>query len=258
MFRCTQGTRLEYFAHRHREIELIIMLNGFSTAIVDGVSYHIEKGDALIIFPNHLHKFISTVEEDYILLLIPSNIYNDYGKSIDGKRPVSPLIKNGAQNDTLITLAKICMESKNLYAYQCRKFLIGAILGVILNDVELVSAHTNDNALNRILDYCEEHYKENITLEQISIHMFLSKYYISHLFSDQLGVSLTHYINSLRIEETVKLLTTTEIPITDICFSVGFSSIRTFNRVFFDRIGTSPKEYRKNQHKTPGSCVYTI
>ncbi len=258
MFRCTEGTRLEYFAHRHREIEIVLMLNGFSTAIVDGVSYRIEKGDALIIFPNHLHKFISTVEEDYILLLIPSNIYNDYREGIDGKRPLSPLIKKGAQNDTLITLAKICMESKDLYAYQCRKFLIGAILGVILKDVNLVNAHTNDNALDRILDYCEEHYNEKITLDEISAHMFLSKYYISHLFSDQLGVSLTNYINSLRIEETVKLLTTTEMPITDICFLVGFSSIRTFNRVFCDRIGTSPKEYRKNQNKVQSSCVYAI
>ncbi len=252
-FRCTKGTRLEYFAHRHREIEVVLMLDGYSTAIVDGISYRIEKGDALVIFPNHLHKFISTAKEEYILLLIPAGIYNDYSESIDGKRPLSPLIKAGAQNDTLLTLARICMESTDVYAYQCRKFLIGAIFGTMLHDIVLTKAFTNDSALERILDYCEMHYTEKITLEEISGHLFLSKYYISHLFGDQLGISLTNYINSLRIEEAVKLLTTTEIPITDIGFAVGFSSIRTFNRVFVDRIGVSPKQYKQNQQNVPGS-----
>ena len=252
-FRCTRGTRLEYFAHRHREIEIVLMLDGCSTAIIDGTEYTIEKGDALIVFPNHLHKFISTTDEDYILLLVPSNIYNDYSESLDGHRPLSPIIKGAATNETVITLAQICMASTDTYAYQCRRFLIGAILGMILKDVELTSAITNDNAIDRILDYCEKHYTEKNSLEEMSRQLFLSKFYISRLFGEQLGISLTSYINSLRIESAVKLLLTTEMPVTDICFTVGFSSIRTFNRVFSDRIGIPPKEYRDSQKNVPGS-----
>jgi len=229
------------------------MLDGSSTAIIDGKSYTINKGDALIVFPNHLHKFISTTVENYILLLIPASIYNDYSEFLDGHRPISPLIKGGAENNTLLSLASICMESKDIYAYQCRKFLIGAMLGMILENTPLTKALTNDSAMERILDYCERHYTEKVSLDTISSSLFLSKYYISHLFGDQLGINFTGYINSLRIEEAVKLLTTTEISVTDICFIVGFSSIRTFNRVFNDRIGVSPKEYRESQQNIPGS-----
>ena len=252
-YRCTKGNRLEYFEHRHREIELVLMLDGRSTAVVNGRSFSVEKGDALIVFPNHLHKYISTSEENYILLLIPANIYNDYSESIDGYRPVSPLIKGGAENETLLTLARICMDATDIYAYQCRKFLIGAILGTMLRDVKLIKAHTNDSALEHVLEFCEEHYRDRITLGTVAEKLFLSKYYISHLLSDQLGISFTNYIKSLRIEESIKLLTTTEMSITDICFLVGFSSIRTFNRVFNDRIGVSPKKYRECQQNVLGS-----
>lgn len=252
-FRCTRGHRLEYFAHRHREIELVLMLEGCSNAIVNGVSYDLKKGDALIVFPNHLHQFISTGPEDYILLLIPSNIYNDYWDGIEGHRPVNPIIENGAKNENVLSLAQICMETNDRYAFQCRKFLIGAILGMVLGDLKLTKVHTNKNSMERILDYCEKAYNENITLEDISRDLHLSKSYISRLFTGQLGISFSNYINSIRIEETIKLLTTTDMSITDICFATGFSSTRTFNRVFLGRIGVSPKEYRESQQNVLGS-----
>lgn len=252
-FRCTKGNRLDYFAHRHREIELIFMLDGCAKAIVNGNTYELSRGNALIVFPNHLHQFISSGPEDYILLLIPSNIYNDYSESIEGHRPDNPIIENGAKNETVLSLAKICMETKNRYAFQCRKFLIGAILGMVLKDVKLTQVLTDKSSIERILDYCESYYREDITLDTMAKDLFLSKYYISRLFTGQLGISFCSYINSLRIEETVKLLTTTDMSITDICFATGFSSTRTFNRVFYNRIGVSPKQYRESQQNVLGS-----
>ena len=56
--RCTRDNRLEYFAHRHREIELIFMLEGCAKAIINGTTYELSAGNALIVFPNHLHQFI--------------------------------------------------------------------------------------------------------------------------------------------------------------------------------------------------------
>lgn len=252
-YRCTKGDRLGYFAHRHREIEVILMLEGSSRAIVNGISYDLIGGDALVVFPNHLHEFISTEKEDYILMLIPANIYSDYSDAIEGHRPVDPIIKNCARNEKILSLAKICMESNDRYAYQCRKFLIGAILGMVLSEVKLIQVHTDKTSMERVLDYCENHFSENITLESISKELFLSKFYISRLFATQLGVSFTNYINSLRIEASVKLLTTTELPITEICFIAGFSSTRNFNRVFSERIGVTPKEYRESQMNVLGS-----
>ena len=259
-FRCTRSTRLHYFAHRHREIELVFMLNGQSKAIVNGVPHELKKGDALIVFPNQLHQYISTCAEDYILLLIPSTIYGEYAESIDGHLPIHPIIPGGACNKEVLTLANMCLDSKHPFAYQCKKFLIGAILGTVLKDLPLKKdkSHTDKTALERILAYCERHYTESISLASMSRELFLSKFYISRLFNEQLGISFCNYISSLRIEESVKMLLSTNLSITEICFATGFASTRTFNRVFRNRIGISPKEYRESQQNLPASYPETV
>lgn len=247
ILRCSRSSRLGYFAHRHREIELILMLEGSSTAIIDGVTHRIEAGNALIVFPNQLHKYVSDGPEDYILFLIPATIYNDFEESINGHKPVSPIIKEGAKNPSVLALAKMCLESESRFAYQRDKHLTGAILSILLESLQVYPVEANDCALERVLIYCEQHFLEELTLDILSRELFLGKYYISHLFSRQLGISFSNYINALRIEEAVKLLTTTDMPITDVCFASGFTCTRTFNRAFMGRIGVSPREYRVRQ-----------
>ena len=254
-FRCTRSNRLHYFAHRHREIELVFMLNGQSKVIVNGVPHELKKGDALIVFPNQLHQYISTGPEDYILMLIPSAIYGEFAESIDGHLPNHPIIVGGACNEEILSLANICLQSNHRFSYQCKKFLIGAVLGTVLKDLPLTKdkTHSDKTALERILAYCEEHYNEGISLTLLSKELFLSKFYISRLFNEQLGISFCNYINSLRIEESVKMLLSTNLSITEIGFATGFASTRTFNRVFRNRIGVSPKEYRESQQNLPAS-----
>ncbi len=101
--------------------------------------------------------------------------------------------------------------------------------------------------MERILSYCEQHFLEEISLESMAKELFLGKFYISHLFNNQLNTSFSNYINALRIEKAVKLLTATKLSITDVCFSSGFTCTRTFNRVFVKRIGVPPRKYRAYQ-----------
>ena len=249
LLRCTKGSRLGYFAHRHREIELVLFYKGSSTATVDGVTYHLQAGDALIVFPNQLHKYVSEGPEEYILFLIPATIYNDFEETIGGHKPVSPLLKGQAANASVKALAQMCLEDKARFAYQRDKNLTGAILSLILEDLETYPVEATDSALERVLLYCEQHFLEDLTLDTLSKELFLGKYYISHLFGKQLGISFGNYVNALRIEESVKLLTTTDMPVTDVCFASGFTCTRTFNRAFMGRIGMSPRDYRLQQKR---------
>jgi AraC-like DNA-binding protein len=249
LLRCTTGTRLGYFAHRHREIELVLFYKGRSTAVIDGVTYQINAGDALIVFPNQLHKYVSDGPEEYILFLIPSTIYNDFEEVIDGTKPLYPILKGLADSPQIKGLAQMCIEDGARFAYQRDKNLTGAILSFILEELETYPVEAADGALERVLLYCEQHFLEDLTLDTLSKELFLGKYYISHLFGKQLGISFGNYINALRIEESVKLLTTTDLPITDVCFASGFTCTRTFNRAFMGRIGMSPREYRLQQKR---------
>ena len=93
--------------------------------------------------------------------------------------------------------------------------------------------------LQQLLRHCGV---ESTVCYQGKIERFNTNYIM-----EKLGISFSNYINALRIEEAVKLLTTTDMPITDVCFASGFTCTRTFNRAFMGRIGVSPREYRVRQ-----------
>ena len=64
-------------------------------------------------------------------------------------------------------------------------------------------------------------------------------------------ISICEYIHSLRVEDAKVLLMQTNQSVTDIAEELGFGSIRTFNRVFLEKTGMSPREYRKCGGKKP-------
>ena len=74
--------------------------------------------------------------------------------------------------------------------------------------------------------------------------LHLSKFYISHLFSQKLHLSYSDYIRSLRISEACRLLTETSLGITEISYQVGFPTPRTFNRAFLKYVGDVYKRQR--------------
>lgn len=96
----------------------------------------------------------------------------------------------------------------------------------------------------KMLEYCNTNYVGKITLESMEENMHLNGCYISTLFMRRLGMGFHDYINSLRIADACKLLTTSKLSIIDIAETVGFGTSRTFNRVFVDNFGMTPREYR--------------
>ena len=102
------------------------------------------------------------------------------------------------------------------------------------------------NALRSIVKFCSKNFKHDISLSLLEENLHLSKYYISHLFGDKLGISFTDYINSLRVSESCRMLRKSNESVTEIAYAVGFGTLRTFNRAFMKQIGCSPSEYRKN------------
>lgn len=124
-----------------------------------------------------------------------------------------------------------------------------ALLSELLSGTTLIDAPADSDNVKNLLIYCTEHYTEPLSLDKISQELHLSKYYISHIFSDKLHVSFTNFINSLRVEHACTYLEK-GTNITEVALSSGFSSIRTFNRAFIQQMNITPRDYMK-QKKSP-------
>jgi AraC-like DNA-binding protein len=77
--------------------------------------------------------------------------------------------------------------------------------------------------------------------------MGISRYYLSRTFSEKLQTSFPNYLNSLRVDLAKNLLESGDQDILQICYECGFESQRTFNRVFKNTCGITPREYRNQK-----------
>lgn len=95
------------------------------------------------------------------------------------------------------------------------------------------------------ITYIQEHFTENITLQDLSRVTDRNPQYISAIFSKTCGMSLKGYITSLRIEEAKRLLRSTSLPIGEIAAKVGYQDAKYFSRIFQQSAGQSPRVYRE-------------
>ena len=100
--------------------------------------------------------------------------------------------------------------------------------------------------------YIDNHFKENLTLDQLAGLAHVSKYYLSHAFRRAFGTSPISYLIARRIQESRFLLLETDHTLSQIAQILGFSSLSYFSQSFRRLEGVSPMEYRKRRRQGAG------
>ncbi len=100
------------------------------------------------------------------------------------------------------------------------------------------------------IDYIYAHIKERITIQDLADHTGMSTNYLSRVFKQNLGVSISDYIRQLKIEKATHLLKYSDKPIVDIANYFSFSSQSHFIQTFENFIGMTPKKYRDKYYKS--------
>ncbi len=232
--------------HIHPHLELIYLEEGSALAAADSKEFLIEAGDIYLSFPNQIHFYHAQEPlRGYIFIFSPE-LFGDFKDIFQSKVPTSALIKGSSLSAYAQSLPRQIYEKKehekDLFAGCAAKGYLLALLGEILPSMTLVPTVADHDSIKSVLTYCTLHYTENLTLDSLSKALHLNKYYISHIFRERMNLSFTDFINTLRIEHACSLLGKNS-SITEVAFASGFSSIRTFNRVFSDQMKMAPREY---------------
>ena len=108
----------------------------------------------------------------------------------------------------------------------------------------------DDNDLyTKILIYLNKNYKSHITMELLSQKFNYSVSTLSHLFKKRSGMSISEYIEKIRLEESKWLLKQTDYSITEISSILGFCNSAYFSLLFKKKFGMPPNEYKKKHSK---------
>ncbi|MBQ8868326.1 MAG: AraC family transcriptional regulator [Oscillospiraceae bacterium] len=238
---------LNFPPHIHDDIELIYIRRGSGYAFCDGKEYYLCDNSFFITFPNQVHHYSDCLTGgDYILLIIkPSRLFS-YENMFYDALPQSSLYIPKKDDDNLAFLLETALseflrdgDSPQITAY------LTLVFGKLLKNIDVEKSRVSRDCVSSILQYCARHYKENVTIFDISESLHISRSHISHIFSSRLNMNFCDYINSLRLSDALNLLEDKNLPITEISDRSGFSTIRTFNRAFQKRFGSSPSQYRK-------------
>ena len=100
------------------------------------------------------------------------------------------------------------------------------------------------------INYIYSHIKERITIADLAAYTGLSESYLSRVFKQNLGVSISDYIREKKIEKATHLLKYSDKPIIDIANYLSFSSQSHFIQIFESFMGLTPKKYRDRYYKS--------
>jgi len=103
--------------------------------------------------------------------------------------------------------------------------------------------------LYRSKEYIDDCYNEPIDLNLIASKAYFSPYHFLRLFKKVYNKTPHQYLTERRIEKAKELLSKSDMPITHVCFEIGFESVGSFSTLFNKRVGFSPAEYRLNSSR---------
>ncbi len=230
--------------HFHNQIELVYVVSGQTVAFADQKKTVTKSGELFFAFPNQIHYYEKTVIGKYIVILFSTELLYGMEDILYNNIPKSNLLTQ----DEMQGLANIITDIVNAsgeFSHTVRVGLMNQLLAGILPKFELKPRiKTNNTTLQSVLKYCTKNFASDLTLDILAEDLHISKFHISHLLNQKLGISFSAYLNNIRVHKACSLLNNSENKISDISEEVGFGSIRSFNRAFKSVMNMTPLEYR--------------
>lgn len=231
--------------HFHRNIEILYVRDGMMKATINNQTYECCKDEIIFVPHFFMHEFSTPEQSDVVVLLIPYEMMSDFNDFFKEKQ-LSPFLNDCEYNKNILKVLTLLLDVRPYNNQYIAKGFISIILGLLINHYPLQRFKNTGNfsTLTHILEYINDNYKNDISLETIADSFNYNKYYISHLFKQTIGENFKKYINTLRIQHIIAAYTQEKKQnLSSIVFQCGFNNMQTFYRCFHEIYQTSPKEY---------------
>ena len=227
----------------HSHMEIVFVLEGSIRMQIDGIARTLQPGQLSISCPYVVHSYESAPEAEAIILLFSPASVPNREKQLVGQRLSCPYLEEAAAFQPLL-------ERMVTHYANCREDLALDYLSAFLGELLLLTQpeptdRTDLSATQKVLVFCAENYREDIGVKDIAAQLHISESYVSKIFSRKLGCSLRSYLNALRVAQAKELLKHTDRKITDVLFACGFRNQGSFNQVFLNHTGLTPRAYRQ-------------
>ena len=250
LFHLTDQETKEVDYHFHDFDKITIFIRGKVTYMIEGKSYDLKPYDIVLVEHNDIHKLTVDNSEIYerIIMYISPNFINAYrSDDYDLSYCFQKAKKEGSNVLRIPSLEKSSLFhsitrleqsfSDDAYAADLFRqilfleFMIHLNRAAMKNRLEYIDTAEHNDKVIRILDYINEHLTEDLSIDHIAEHFYLSKYYMMRLFKQETGYTIGNYISSKRLL-LAKELILSGTPALQACFDCGYKDYSTFSRAY--------------------------
>ena len=250
-----------YSPHCHPHYEVLYVYENERIITFDRKKYILSKNKICFIPPYTMHKVqpANNMPQKRILLEFTKEYIEKYAQPliIDPLNIFSNGITILSVPDTDVPelksiLSMIVKYSKKYDNYCMQMFALCTLQLLTFCTEKLFHVKPTDkpDIVSDIIKYLEVHYHEDITLDMLADEFNISKYEISRKFPKATGMSFSHHLTRIRIENAKRLLENHTLSVTNVGTHTGFRNSSDFARVFKSVTGMTPSQYRKTNKNT--------
>ncbi|MCR5798367.1 MAG: helix-turn-helix domain-containing protein [Eubacterium sp.] len=258
----------KYPVHWHNHIEILLGYgegDGHNQINIHGTSYSLNKGDLLFIWPGDLHEIVANPNKEIIALQVYPGLITeqkDFSSRYNHMKDIHYISHNMSDTSEhcsrmisyimeIFNYARVGNEFSSIYkTISLFNFFI-SFSRLLKNNYWSMPTQTNNfskqtiDAINDAVRYIADNCERDISLNEVADYCGFSPSYFSKTFKKVTNYKYIDYLNLQRVKLAGQLLADFDNSITDIAFSSGFKSLSSFNRVFRELKGCTPRDYRK-------------
>lgn len=256
--------------HSHLGVEVLYIHQGKGTMIVGNNSYEIKPGMLCVFQPNQLHHLKLDYSDgqcfERSMAIFEPSIFETYFEKWPGLRSFYQYIYLGQLPFACLYEIRDADLLDGLFRNMHRHLPslretdkheeISLFLVPLFRWLKQEWDGSNDRSptyrtrrrhhqVEHILHWIEDRYTEPYSLEEMARSLHLSPFYLSHLFKEATGITISDYMATRRVHQSVLLLTTTNKPVSLIAEEIGLANSSYFCKLFKSHMGITPHQYRK-------------
>lgn len=251
----------EWFCHFHKNYELIYVLDGAVELTLGSQKLLLQAETFSMVLPNQFHAYHTPEHSRVWIAVFSSDFVGEFAKLTERKQAIDPRFRCRQTVRDYLLQNLITEENQDLISM---KSLLYAACGEFLRQTTLTELGQEQDFVLKITRHISAHFREELSFAQLAEDFGYEYHYFSRQFHRHFGMHFKQFLNMYRVDHARERLLYSTDSITDIAYSAGFQTVRTFNRVFAEHTGMTPSRFRntaprlrQQKQNSDGSFYYS-